>query len=126
MTQDLLTVRIFKGVSIGKPFARRGAGDAEVLRQARNIVITHRNTRMAAAVARTFVAVESHDLMDALVDAKDGIYWSIEIPYYNRLLIEIPSAIKKKIPASLRIRFLPGWIFGRESHSDADNVQIAQ
>ena len=80
MTQDLLTDRIFKGVSIGKPFARRGAGDAEVPRQARNIVITHRNTRMAAAVARTFVAVESHDLMDALVDAKDGIYWSIEIP----------------------------------------------
>ena len=66
MTEDLLTDRIFKGVSISKPFACRGAGDAEVPRQTCNIVITYRNTRMAAAVAWTFVAVESHDVMDTL------------------------------------------------------------
>jgi hypothetical protein len=59
VTKDLLVNGILKSVVVGKSLARSGGGNTEMLGQASYIVIGHCNSRVGAAVAGTFVAVES-------------------------------------------------------------------
>lgn len=70
MTEYLFVYRFRESVFVGEPLACGGVGDAEVLGQACYIVIGHGNSRMGTAVARTFITVESHGLIEALVNIK--------------------------------------------------------
>ena len=70
MTEYCFVYRFLESVLVGEPLACGGGGDTEVLGQARYIVIGHSNSRMGTAVARTLVAVESHELIEALVNIR--------------------------------------------------------
>ena|SRR5450631_1189792 len=59
MSQDLLA-DVLRLIAVGISLARRLRGDPKVMCETADIIVGYRDARMTAAVAGTFLAIETH------------------------------------------------------------------